>query len=116
MFNNSEQRPAPLGGAAVSRAPAVVDTRPFDHGLPLDSNLIRAEDGQDVVDLLSQPGALSGNGEDIGMYDASTVDFVGDVSASGGGESGSLSEMLYGADGTLGNPVEWRRSGVGLMR
>lgn len=95
-FDNSEQRPTPLAGAAS--LPRAVDTRPLDYGIPsqeqdldLGRDRIDPQDGQAVVDLLNQPSEDVGG--DIGTSSPSTL-----IASR---ESGSLSEMLYAEHGTL---------------
>ena len=97
-----------MGGA---QGLATVDTRPPDYGIPTheqdhDLGRVQPEDGQAVVDLLSRPsGALE---KDEGTSRA--LDSVPVVlrEPAWRAQNSSLSEMLYGADGTLAQPIEWR--------
>ncbi|KAK5120984.1 hypothetical protein LTR85_005768 [Meristemomyces frigidus] len=120
VFDNTEQRPSPLAGAATRPFGAsVVDTRPPDYGIipeheqDRDMGRVNMQDGQEVVDLLNQPDALDAEadadeeavGEDLGTFPESALfDDAGDVQ---GGQNVSVSDMLYGHDGTLERPVAW---------
>ncbi|KAK4560479.1 hypothetical protein LTR86_005676 [Recurvomyces mirabilis] len=126
LFDNSEQRPSPLVPAPFALPPQqrVVDTRPLDYGTDaVDTSRIDPRDGQDVVDLLSQP-AGAGAGDEIGTSAPSAwkgaAPFYGDLRSLHGArseESGSMSEVLYGEDGTLVGVVPGgRRQGGGFAR
>ncbi|KAK3621716.1 hypothetical protein LTR56_022608 [Elasticomyces elasticus] len=124
MFDNSEQRPSPLVGQPVG----LVDTRPLDYGIgnndDSDIGRIDPRDGQGVRDLLDV-GNLGGGtvmADEIGTSPSSPSDagvfenvgqegpFYGDLRTLHGARSSegvSVSEMLYGHDGTLSRPVQW---------
>ncbi|KAK4907429.1 hypothetical protein LTR49_023532 [Elasticomyces elasticus] len=125
MFDNSEQRPSPLVGHTSA---GLVDTRPLDYGISNndDSDIGRIDprDGQGVRDLLDV-GNLGGGtvmADEIGTSPSSPSDagvfenvgqegpFYGDLRTLHGARSSegvSVSEMLYGHDGTLSRPVQW---------
>ncbi|TKA81476.1 hypothetical protein B0A55_02937 [Friedmanniomyces simplex] len=126
IFDNSEQRPSPLAAPAASRP--LVDTRPPDYGHDDDADWGRIDprDGQGVRDLLTEMGGGTVQHDEIGTSTiaASTPNndndnmpsavegeppFYADLRAMHGPrtESASLSEMLYGHDGTLERPVVW---------
>ncbi|GAB1736879.1 hypothetical protein NU219Hw_g8905t1 [Hortaea werneckii] len=86
-------------------------------------------DGQAVVDLLNQPSSASSAedgsaaaaamGDDLGtllpegaLFDDSGFPAFGEQSM-GNGENVSLTEMLYGHDGTLNAPVSWEKKDGG---
>ncbi|KAK4959476.1 hypothetical protein LTR10_004281 [Elasticomyces elasticus] len=125
MFDNSEQRPSPLVGHTNG---GLVDTRPLDYGIgnndDSDFGRIDPRDGQGVRDLLDV-GNLGGGtvmADEIGTSPSSPSDagvfenvgqdgpFYGDLRTLHGARSSegvSVSEMLYGHDGTLSRPVQW---------
>ncbi|KAK5693922.1 hypothetical protein LTR97_009539 [Elasticomyces elasticus] len=125
MFDNSEQRPSPLVGHTNA---GLVDTRPLDYGIgnndDSDFGRIDPRDGQGVRDLLDV-GNLGGGtvmADEIGTSPSSPSDagvfenvgqegpFYGDLRTLHGARSSegvSVSEMLYGHDGTLSRPVQW---------
>ncbi|KAK4890393.1 hypothetical protein LTR27_010921 [Elasticomyces elasticus] len=125
MFDNSEQRPSPLVGHTSA---GLVDTRPLDYGIrnndDSDFGRIDPRDGQGVRDLLDV-GNLGGGtvmADEIGTSPSSPSDagvfenvgqegpFYGDLRTLHGARSNegvSVSEMLYGHDGTLSRPVQW---------
>ncbi|KAK5696260.1 hypothetical protein LTR17_024365 [Elasticomyces elasticus] len=125
MFDNSEQRPSPLVGHTSA---GLVDTRPLDYGIgnndDSDFGRIDPRDGQGVRDLLDV-GNLGGGtvmADEIGTSPSSPSDagvfenvgqegpFYGDLRTLHGARSSegvSVSEMLYGHDGTLSRPVQW---------
>ncbi|KAK5722316.1 hypothetical protein LTR15_005545 [Elasticomyces elasticus] len=129
MFDNSEQRPSPLVGHTST---GLVDTRPLDYGInnndDSDIGRIDPRDGQGVRDLLDV-GNLGGGtvmADEIGTSPSSPSDagvfenvgqegpFYGDLRTLHGARSSegvSVSEMLYGHDGTLSRPVQWAEVG-----
>jgi len=109
-FDNSEQRPSPLDGVPQPQdRNGPVDSRPPEYSIPAheqDHDLGRVEprDGQEVVDLLNRPGLWAG--DDIGTFLMSPPDDFQPRKLYARSESqerrgANLSEMLYGADGTL---------------
>ncbi|KAK3117501.1 hypothetical protein LTR53_001101 [Teratosphaeriaceae sp. CCFEE 6253] len=133
-FDNSEQPPSPL--AATAGSGPYVDTRPPDYGvlpqLESDADLGRIDprDGQAVVDLLNDPHAEMRQGaidpDEIRTSEFASTStfstpvlapggppFYGDLRAMHGARSvigsprASVSEMLYGHDGTLESPEVW---------
>lgn len=118
-----------------------MDSRPYDHFTTLpsdaqqDADLNRfspstaqqqqqqQQDGQAVVDLLNQPASSASAaevGDDLGtsslpegaLFDDSGFPAFGEQSM-GNGENASLTEMLYGHDGTLNAPVSWKKNEEG---
>lgn len=96
-FDNSEQRPTPVG---------TVDTRPYEYGIPHEEQdhdagrNVNAQDGQEIVNMLNQPGQMT---DDIGTsaFDSSSSGpFYGDLRS----RNDDLSEMLYGDYGILSHP------------
>ncbi|KAI6810197.1 hypothetical protein KC340_g17413 [Hortaea werneckii] len=136
LFDNSEQRPYPISPSTNALHGPRVDSRPYDHFTTLpsdaqqDADLNRfspstaqqqqqqQQDGQAVVDLLNQPPSSSTAGDDLGtsslpegaLFDDSGFPAFGEQSM-GNGENASLTEMLYGHDGTLNAPVSWKKEG-----
>ncbi|KAI7216295.1 hypothetical protein KC333_g4926 [Hortaea werneckii] len=131
LFDNSEQRPYPISPSTNALHGPRVDSRPYDHFTTLptdaqqDADLNRfspstaqqhqqqQQDGQAVVDLLNQPPSSSAAaGDDLGtsslpegaLFDDSGFPAFGEGSM-GNGENASLTEMLYGSDGTLNGSV-----------
>ncbi|KAI7237613.1 hypothetical protein KC330_g3047 [Hortaea werneckii] len=134
LFDNSEQRPYPISPSTNALHGPRVDSRPYDHFTTLptdaqqDADLNRfspttqqqqqqQQDGQAVVDLLNQPASSSMVGDDLGtsslpegaLFDDSGFPAFGEGSM-GNGENASLTEMLYGHDGTLNAPVSWKKN------
>ncbi|KAI7226399.1 hypothetical protein KC343_g8195 [Hortaea werneckii] len=133
LFDNSEQRPYPISPSTNALHGPRVDSRPYDHFTTLpadaqqDADLHRfspteqqqqpqPQDGQAVVDLLNEPSSTAG--DDLGtsllpegaLFDDSGFPAFGEQSM-GNGENDSLTEMLYGHDGTLNAPVFWKKEG-----
>ncbi|KAI6800021.1 hypothetical protein KC332_g15696 [Hortaea werneckii] len=135
LFDNSEQRPYPISPSTNTLHGPRVDSRPYDHFTTLpadaqqDADLHRfspstaqqqqqqqqPQDGQAVVDLLNEPSSTAG--DDLGtwlpegaLFDDSGFPAFGEQSM-GNGENASLTEMLYGHDGTLNKPVSWKKEG-----
>ncbi|KAI7469200.1 hypothetical protein KC351_g13249 [Hortaea werneckii] len=135
LFDNSEQRPYPISPSTNALHGPRVDSRPYDHFTTLpadaqqDADLHRfspspvqqqqqqqqPQDGQAVVDLLNEPSSTAG--DDLGtllpegaLFDDSGFPAFGEQSM-GNGENDSLTEMLYGHDGTLNAPVSWKKEG-----
>ncbi|KAK5674216.1 hypothetical protein LTS10_013053 [Elasticomyces elasticus] len=127
MFDNSEQRPSPLAGHTSA---GLVDTRPLDYGIgnndDSDFGRIDPRDGQGVRDLLDVENLGGGTvmADEIGTSPSSPSDagvfenvgqegpFYGDLRTLHGARSNegvSVSEMLYGHDGTLSRPVQWAK-------
>ncbi|KAK4547310.1 hypothetical protein LTR36_000965 [Oleoguttula mirabilis] len=126
LFDNTEQRPSPLAAGAATRpfAAGVLDTRPPDYGIPEheqdhDLGRVNVQDGQEVVDLLNEPDAEveveaepDAVGEDIGtLPEGALFDDDDGASREAQGQNVSISDMLYGHDGTLERPVAWRSGG-----
>ncbi|KAI7353078.1 hypothetical protein KC354_g11708 [Hortaea werneckii] len=135
LFDNSEQRPYPISPSTNALHGPRVDSRPYDHFTTLpsdaqqDADLNRfspstaqqqqqQQDGQAVVDLLNQPPSSStAAGDDLGtsslpegaLFDDSGFPAFGEQSM-GNGENASLTEMLYGHEGTLNAPVSWKKN------
>ncbi|RMX75340.1 hypothetical protein D0869_11704 [Hortaea werneckii] len=133
LFDNSEQRPYPISPSTNALHGPRVDSRPYDHFTTLpsdaqqDADLNRfspstatgaqqQQDGQEVVDLLNQPASSLAAGDDLGtslpegaLFDDSGFPAFGEGSM-GNGENASLTEMLYGHDGTLNAPVSWKKN------
>ncbi|KAI6877953.1 hypothetical protein KC318_g17453, partial [Hortaea werneckii] len=140
LFDNSEQRPFPISPSTNALHGPRVDSRPYDHFTTLptdaqqDADLNRfsptaqqqqqqQQDGQAVVDLLNQrssadaeDGSAAAMGDDLGtslpegaLFDDSGFPAFGEGSM-GNGENASLTEMLYGHDGTLNAPVSWKKN------
>ncbi|KAI6898623.1 hypothetical protein KC318_g10296, partial [Hortaea werneckii] len=135
LFDNSEQRPYPISPSTNALHGPRVDSRPYDHFTTLpsdaqqDADLNRfspstaqqqqqQQDGQAVVDLLDQPPSSStAAGEDLGtsslpegaLFDDSGFPAFGEQSM-GNGENASLTEMLYGHEGTLNKSVSWKKN------
>ncbi|RMY35745.1 hypothetical protein D0865_13829 [Hortaea werneckii] len=141
LFDNSEQRPYPISPSTNALHGPRVDSRPYDHFTTLpsdaqqDADLNRfspstaqqqqqqQQDGQAVVDLLNQPASSASAaevGDDLGtsslpegaLFDDSGFPAFGEQSM-GNGENASLTEMLYGHDGTLNAPVSWKKNEEG---
>ncbi|RMY59056.1 hypothetical protein D0863_12068 [Hortaea werneckii] len=134
LFDNSEQRPYPISPSTNALHGPRVDSRPYDHFTTLpadaqqDADLHRfspteqqqqpqPQDGQAVVDLLNEPTTSSAAGDDLGtllpegaLFDDSGFPAFGEQSM-GNGENDSLTEMLYGHDGTLNAPASWKKEG-----
>ncbi|KAI6855403.1 hypothetical protein D0864_08115 [Hortaea werneckii] len=134
LFDNSEQRPYPISPSTNALHGPRVDSRPYDHFTTLpadaqqDADLHRfspteqqqqpqPQDGQAVVDLLNEPTTSSAAGDDLGtllpegaLFDDSGFPAFGEQSM-GNGENDSLTEMLYGHEGTLNAPVSWKKEG-----
>jgi len=117
---NASSHHDPLGGQGYQQQPHLVDTRPPEYTIPpaeqdLDSGRhVNAMDGQEVVDLLTTPGALAeveesvpedtqpedeffDTTEDMGeSIPSSSSSFAGHES-----QNESLVDMLYGGNGAL---------------
>lgn len=93
-----------------------MDSRPPDYGIPAheqDHDSFRHEDGQEVVDLLNQPDVDVGDDADAMVEHEDIGTLLPETDAAFlFGQNMSVSEMLYGHDGTLERPVAWRAGGA----
>lgn len=105
-FNNTEQTPAPL------------DSRPLDYSIPAhEQDHDPGRDGEDVVNLLNQPGLPGGEPEAMPMGADTAGDDIGTLSRPcpsappegpfyadlrpAVSQNTALSEMLYGSNGAI---------------